>query len=902
MRKRIMDDRPSFPPLTIKSGAVRDTPDPTSSRTRCAHFPAQSADNKPAPVSLSPPWQEAQVKPDRTKEIKMKLRSSIWTVLIAGSLLSAPTTRAGQIPLRNEPLERQTDQNLNMKRYVAAGDRAYVVGVQDGSLVPDVSLNANGIGWHITGQMGGVWAHPIKLLHQFQFFLNGNLLPAATKFVSGTGYVRLELPQTNGLEISETQFAPDGLPVLLVGVKLRSSTPGTTSATLAIQAQSELISAFPWSGTTPTSESVHQQDQVSYDSETGALQFTQPGQSSWCALVSAGVDRDDRDTGFESLGASDLGPAGSHKGAAGTLSYRVTLREHSSTTVWFAIAGSNVGKTEASWTLKLGLAFPKALLRTKVSERQEVLSRTQIHVPDSDSMIQAAFDWGKLNLADMRRTVRNVMVQDSNEGEAGTYPATILKVIPILSGFGAGYPDYPWFFGTDGAYTTFSLAAVGQWDEAKDHLDTIRQVSQVVNGTTGKVLHEIVTDGSIYFGTNAQNGDVNETAEFATAVATLWRWSGDNSVRDDNYDFIKAGLNYITSNLVTASLNPDKWPEGAGMVEADGMGALKLDVAVYTIRALHDLAEMADSKGDGATRDWAAMQASALTNKFRQDWWIPSKGLFADSLALSQMVPTDPKAALGPSPGYTQLQQLFWINATPMETSFASVADASMAFPQLESSTFTGTTGFFQQGQSLPAIQGSRQASAVNTGVMAIAEANYGRMDQSLRYVDFVADELDVEQPGALPELFDSPDYKYFSGGNPFGGAMVMQAWSSYGIHWPLVELYLGIKPDAPAKTLSVVPDLPGSWRELSVNNLHVGSDQIAVSVRRAGINYIITVWAPAGWSLTIGYTLPSNTQVKSVRLNRSPAAFQIVPTNRGEEIHVQTNSGGIQEVQIQTE
>jgi hypothetical protein len=233
-----------------------------------------------------------------------------------------------------------------------------------------------------------------------------------------------------------------------------------------------------------------------------------------------------------------------------------------------------------------------------------------------------------------------------------------------------------------------------------------------------------------------------------------------------------------------------------------------------------------------------------------------------------------------------------------METSFALPGDAAMAFPQLESSTFTGTTGFFQQGK-----KGGFQASAVNTGVMAIAEANYGRMDQSLRYVQFVADELDVEQPGALPELFDSPDYTYFSGGNPFGGAMVMQAWSSYGIHWPLVELYLGIKPDAPAKTLAVVPDLPGSWKELSIDNLHVGpSSQIAVAVQRAGINYVTTVSAPAGWSLTIGYTFPVNTQIKSVRLNNSPAAFQIVNTNRGEEIHVQTNSGGTQEVRIQTE
>jgi hypothetical protein len=213
-----MDDRLSSLPLTIKSrpGLVRAISDATTPQRKFSHHTAQSAD-KPKPIFPSPPWQEAQVKPDRTKEIKMKLRLNIWTMLIAGSLLSTPATRAGQIPLKNAPLERQTDQNLNMKRYVAAGDRAYVVGVQDGSQVPAISLNPNGIGWHITGQMGGVWAHPIKLLHQFQFFLNGNPLPAATKFVSGEGYVRLELPPTDGLEISETQFRfaggrRDGLP------------------------------------------------------------------------------------------------------------------------------------------------------------------------------------------------------------------------------------------------------------------------------------------------------------------------------------------------------------------------------------------------------------------------------------------------------------------------------------------------------------------------------------------------------------------------------------------------------------------------------------------------------------------------------------------------------------------
>jgi glycogen debranching enzyme len=811
----------------------------------------------------------------------MKLQQYAWPLLMVGSLWSALQTQAGPIGLNRPPLERQTSENLSQKRYVTAGDRAYLVGVQNGGLAP-----SPGIGWHITGQMGGVWTHPIKILDHFQFYLNDQLLPLATNFVSGTGYVRLELPATQGIEISETEFAPDGLPVVLVGVRLHSLSPGTSSVRLAIEAQSELIAAYPWSSTVPTSESLHLPDQVSYNSGTGALQFTQPGQP-WVGLVSAAVDRNDRDASFQSLGASALGPAGLHNGATGRLTYRVALQGNSDTTVWFAVAGSNVAQSEASWALSLGLSFPEALLQAKIAERQEVLAQSQIHV--SDPSIQAAFDWGKLNLADMRRKVRNVMVRDTQEGMV--YPSPINPVpIPVLSGFGAGYPDYPWFFGTDGAYTTFSLAAVGQWDEAKDHLNSIRQLSQIVNGATGKVLHEIVTNGSVYFGTNAQPGDTNETPEFATAVATLWRWSGDNSVRDENYDFIKAGMNYVTTQLDT---NADGWPEGAGMEEATGMGAEKLDVAVYTIRALKDLVEMAASKGDLSTQNWAQQKADALTSRFDQDWWMQSQNLFADSLALPAFVATDPPAILGlRNQPFTQLQQLFWINATPMEANVALTQHAAVALLRLEESDFTGTTGFYQQ-----AAKGGRQASAVNTGVMAVAEANYGRMDRSLDYVSLVARELDVEQPGALPELFPSPDYPYFPS---FGGAMVMQAWSSYGIHWPLVELFLGIKPNAPARSLSVVPDLPSSWPQLSIDELRVGSGHISVSAQHSGKMYVTTVSGPVGWRLTIGHTLPPLSQVQTVTLNGSPAWFQIINTNRGREVHVQITARGREELTVQ--
>jgi len=44
--------------------------------------------------------------------------------------------------------------------YVTAGNRIYMVGHHDGSF-PE-------LGWHIKGEMGGIWDHPIKLMDGFE--------------------------------------------------------------------------------------------------------------------------------------------------------------------------------------------------------------------------------------------------------------------------------------------------------------------------------------------------------------------------------------------------------------------------------------------------------------------------------------------------------------------------------------------------------------------------------------------------------------------------------------------------------------------------------------------------------------------------------------------------------------
>ncbi len=48
--------------------------------------------------------------------------------------------------------------------FVTAGDKLYLVGHQDGSFPP--------LGWHVKDEMGGIWAHPIKLVDGFEVEIN----------------------------------------------------------------------------------------------------------------------------------------------------------------------------------------------------------------------------------------------------------------------------------------------------------------------------------------------------------------------------------------------------------------------------------------------------------------------------------------------------------------------------------------------------------------------------------------------------------------------------------------------------------------------------------------------------------------------------------------------------------
>ena len=415
------------------------------------------------------------------------------------------------------------------------------------------------------------------------------------------------------------------------------------------------MSAYPWGETAPSQLQVNNRD-VSFV-EDGALVFAD---GEWAAAVGARQAPASAQAGRDFRGPQDpaviCGPSGEGtpeaparcddtaygRGSGGRLAYAITVPAGGETTFWLGVAGSETGVPGARRELRSVLRDPAGALADRLDERRAVAAHTRLSLP-GDPLLEEAIDHSKQNLADSVQEARDLELREVDEGEAYPPPKATLDRVRFL---GAGWPDYPWLFGTDGEYTAFASVALGQFEPIVDHLRALRDVSLAINGDSGKVVHEVVTDGSVYFGTLADPGNTDETTKFPSAVALLWRWTGDRRLLREFYGFARSNLRYVVEQL---DADHDGWPEGLGNVEREGMGEEKLDNAVYLVRGLWDLADLASATGDRATERWATGLASDLTGRFDARL-VPPRGPGLRRLAAWIRATCGASSATGSSP------------------------------------------------------------------------------------------------------------------------------------------------------------------------------------------------------------------------------------------------------------
>ena len=389
-----------------------------------------------------------------------------------------------------------------------------------------------------------------------------------------------------------------------------------------------------------------------------------------------------------------------------------------------------------------------------------------------------------------------------------------------------------------------TVGGIGNFDLAKQTLRLLRDQSIKTNGN-GRIVHEVTTNGVV-----SNPGNTQETAQFILTIGKLFEWTGDRDFAREMYPAMKAGIRWLLTDM---DHNRNLFPEGYGIMEVYGLNAELIDVAVYTQQALQAtarLAEICDAPDSAARYRHLATQ---LETQINQRFWLEAEGSYADFFGSRAQAMSAADGAIrqirlkGESrltrsdtavmQYYERLQREFaagpdttrgwitnqnWVITTPLETGIAPRSRAIRLLDKIRSD-HVGEYGPF-----LSAVE--RQAMmTITTGVQAVSEANYGRVDEALWYMDKIVQTFNRKTPGSIAEMM------------PDGGCFTI-AWTSYGIVVPLIERIFGIQPDAMNRTVVFAPQVPTGWEDMSIQDLPIGTNRVAFARAKTGrgIEYTI--------------------------------------------------------------
>lgn len=739
--------------------------------------------------------------------------------------------------------------------FVTAGNRVYSIATQNGEF-PE-------IGWRQPGEMAGVWDHPIKLLDGFWFgisFGEGELVGAGEKvhwlteasrwrMTPGEIEITYRLPK---LEVIRREYGVDDEEGMLIQLHLRNQHKKKIALVFHFLARTDLRTA--WLGENRLTWRDGRDEAVYLDTQAciAAYNTVNP------AYVLFGAQRRPSAVaiGNDLWATKQTGG----QGISGYLRYQVELPAESSEEVICILAGSTRSSDAAVATYQRLQAAPRELAQRQKQAYQRVIERCALE--SNDELVDTAFGWAKVNLQMLER-----------------------KVPGIGHGLAAGLPDYPWWFGKDTTYSTLPLVASGQFELALTSLRNLARYSQAINNN-GAVVHEILTQGHVH-----DRGHLVEVLLFVRACYYAFLWTGDRAFLQEQYAFCKRGL--LDLVLGARDLDGTLCATGKGMIETlelqSGDGFKTLDIAAYSYEALLCFAELAQYMDDDAIVPELRQKAKELRAYVNATWWMPDEGLFGDILTSAHALSASHEALRAEKPLWSgdlielemsdimlkrfaeehrfdeeALEQVrpwllkHMIGVIPMETGLASDEYAERAFVRLESDEFSGPWGIYLNPER------QRVTMTLPSGLMTTAEARYGRVDKALALCHKIAATLTYAMPGAISEI--SPDAGEF-----------IQAWSSFGIIWPVIHYFLGFRPDAASRSVRFIPHLPASWKHARLRDVRVGSTTMHLEVEEAEEETrVVLETADPLYQVTLGITCLHSREPRHVFLNGNSVSYRL--------------------------
>ncbi|MCU1646089.1 MAG: hypothetical protein JWN03_6364 [Nocardia sp.] len=481
---------------------------------------------------------------------------------------------------------------------------------------------------------------------------------------------------------------------------------------------------------------------------------------------------------------------------------------------------------------------------------------------------QYEFSEPSRKIAAWRDTAANITATDPQLAQVLVRTESDLGALQIHDESRGGRPfvaaGAPWFmtlFGRDSLLTAWMALpldvglAVGTMQQLAEMQG--QRLDPMTEEEPGRIMHEMrrgpasgqVLGGETYYGT------VDATPLFVMLLAQARRWGADRDAVQALLPAADAALAWIADygdrdgdgfveyrRATDRGLINQGWKDSFDGIN-DAAGHLPetpialCEVQGYAYAALQARADLAEEFGDPTTAGHLRDSAAELRTKFAEAFWIPEKGWFAVAL--------DGKKrrldALTSNIGHC-----LWSGIVSDEHATEVIGklaaedmDSGFGLRTLSSNMAAFNPMSYHNGSIWP-----HDTAIAVAGLLRYRHLP-GAIELATRLSDGLLDAAEAFG-GRLPELFCGFPRSKFAAPVPYPTSCSPQAWAS-AAPLLLVRSFLGLDPDVPRRTLTVLPHLPARWGRVEVTDLRLGGTLIDLVVEG---DRVTTANLPEDWKL----------------------------------------------------
>ena len=455
-------------------------------------------------------------------------------------------------------------------------------------------------------------------------------------------------------------------------------------------------------------------------------------------------------------------------------------------------------------------ALPEIYRQTQAYYEHFFDQRLTVHTPDPH--FDAAIRWAEIAIEQSK-----VKTGEETGLVAGWYPS-----------FDSTRPGFGWYFGRDTLWSLYAVNSYGDMTLAKQALEFLARQQR----DDGKMMHEYPLTAALLQGDmewsrlGYEYAAADSTPLFIMAVADYVRATGDIDFLRAHWEQVKKAYAFARAHDSDGDGVYDN-SEGTGWVEAwpPKMPHQEIYLASLDQASTMTIVTLAKLMQDEALASSATAQARHIADVVEK--YLQNDGTYAFSRnrdsSFDKTVTVFPSVALwgaGSSLPKPETMLSTWASHSfATDWGVRSVSDTETVFDPIS----------YHQGSVWPLFTGWASLAQYREGHPL---AGYAALMRNL-------DLTWAQDPGFVTEVISGEFYQ------PLGRSSSHQLWSSAMVLTPAIRGLFGIEADALHRTLRIQPLLPAEWDFAELNNVRVGDDLYAVTLKREQDHLLATVQSP---------------------------------------------------------